>query len=81
MIDVDWFIPYDKPAEKGAKHGTVGYREKQILVDGKSSFRGHLTNIYDVDVSNSFEVEFLVFSSQSRSIQWIKRDRDAVEGL
>jgi len=33
-----------------------------------------LTNIYDVDVSNNYEVEFLVYSQASRTIHWIKRD-------
>lgn len=50
------------------------YREKRILIDGKSQFSSHLTNLYDVDVSNSQEVEFLVYSAQSRLISWVKRD-------
>lgn len=50
------------------------YREKRLLIDGRSQFGSHLSNIYDVDVSNNYEVEFLVYSQNSRTIHWIKRD-------
>jgi hypothetical protein len=50
------------------------YKEKRILIDGKSQFHYQLTNIYDVDVTNNFEAEFLVYSSQQHSIHWIRRD-------
>lgn len=37
-----------------------------------------MTNIYDVDVSNEFEVELLVYSRESRSIYWINREKYAI---
>lgn len=54
------------------------YLEKVLLVDGKSQFKqGELTNICDLDVSNNFEVELLVYSAESGSLYWIKRDYTA----
>ena len=44
------------------------------MIDGKASLDKQLTNIYDADVTNDYEVGFIVFSSQSRSIYWIKRE-------
>lgn len=51
------------------------YKEKRLLVDGHSSFAGHLSNLYDVDVSNSLEAELLVYSSSLRAVLWLKRER------
>lgn len=44
------------------------------MIDGNTYFKHQLTNIYDADVSNENEVQFIVFSSGSGSIHWIKRD-------
>lgn len=37
-----------------------------------------MTNIYDVDVTNDYEVELLVFSKESRSIFWVNRDKHPI---
>jgi hypothetical protein len=56
----------------------VTYREKRILIDGRSQLPHAYTNIYDVDVSNLNEVELLVYSSQARSVIWVKREYGVV---
>lgn len=56
------------------KHKNITYKEKRILIDGKTSFDRQLTNIYDADVSNGYDVNFIVFSSTSRSIHLIQRE-------
>ena len=40
-----------------------------------------LTNIMDVDVSNSRQLEFIVYSSQARSVSWIKREGYAAKPM
>ena len=49
-----------------------------MTIDGKTSFDNQLTNIYDADVSNDYEVSFLVFSNSSRAIYLIQRERTAI---
>lgn len=53
----------------------VTYKEKKITIDGKSNFNRELTNIYDADVSNEYEVNFIVFSNSTKSIYLIQRER------
>ena len=67
-------MPTPPPTPKDTYQIPYVYREKRLLIDGRSQFGSHLSNLYDVDVSNAYEVEFLVYSQTSRTIHWIKRD-------
>ncbi len=44
------------------------------MVNGKYNLDKQFTNIYDADVSNNFEVELLVFSNTTNTINLIKRE-------
>ena len=70
---IDWFYPFEKHSPDGKKKLTY-YKEKKIMIDGKTNLDRQFTNIYDASVSSEYEVELLVFSGQTRSLWWVKRD-------
>jgi hypothetical protein len=70
---LDWFFPFEKLSADG-KHRNITYREKKIMVDGKTLFDKPMTNIYDADISNDYGVSFIVFSNSSKSIHLIQRE-------
>jgi hypothetical protein len=74
MVNQTKQVPTTPATPKDTYQVPYGYREKRLLIDGRSQFGSYLSNIYDVDVSNNYEVEFLVYSQNSRTIHWIKRD-------
>ena len=53
---------------------TQRYREAEIMVNGSPKISTSLSNIYDADLANNNDLQFLIFSETNNSIIWVKRD-------
>lgn len=53
---------------------TQKYREAEIMVNGSPKISTSLSNIYDADLANNNDLQFLIFSETNNSIIWVKRD-------
>eukprot|EP00347_Sterkiella_histriomuscorum_P023392 403334809 len=71
---IDFFYPFEKLTTDG-KHKNITYKEKKILLDSQKYPQHHFTNIYDADVSNDNEVNFIVFSNTTGQISLIQREK------
>lgn len=71
------FYPFEKLSADG-KHRNVTYKEKKIIIDGRTNLDKQFTNIYDADVSNDNDVNFIVFSNSTKSVHLIQREKSLI---